>query len=137
VSDTATAYLPLPHLHWWLRVGRLGLAAVVVLSLVPSPEIAVSVEGLDKLEHGLVWLAATTWYAQLLASRRRLALYAIGFLALGCAIELAQGLTPWRSADWRDLVADAIGVGLGYALAFTPVRRVLSRVDRSRSGQVP
>ena len=36
--------------------------------------------------------------------------------AYGLAIEYAQSLTPYRSADWLDLVADAAGATAYYAL---------------------
>ena len=40
-----------------------------------------------------------------------------GLLAYGALIELLQGFTVHRHGDWRDLVADAIGVGIA-ALVF-------------------
>ncbi len=37
-----------------------------------------------------------------------------GLLAYGALIEVLQSFTPNRSADWRDLVADAVGLALGW-----------------------
>ena len=132
-------YRPLRHLSRWLWLGRLGIAVIVVGSLVPMPDVPSPIEHGDKLEHLLGYFGITAWYAQLVPDRRRLALYALGFLALGVAIELLQGLTSWRSADWNDLAADAVGVAAGWAVALTPLRRALSwyegRTTRAHTGR--
>lgn len=53
---------------------------------------------------------------------------ALGCLAYAAATEIAQGLLGWRTADFADLIADMVGVGLGLAAAriagLTSVRRV-------------
>ena len=123
-------YRPLRHLSRWLWLGRLGIAVIVVGSLIPMPDVPSPIEHGDKLEHLLGYFGITAWYAQLVPDRGRLALYALAFLALGMAIELLQGLTSWRSADWNDLVADAIGVAAGWLLALTPLRHVLARFEQ-------
>jgi VanZ family protein len=123
---------PLPHLALWRWLGRLALAATVVVCLVPMPKSPIPIEGGDKLEHALGWFAITIWYAQLAAVPRALLARACGFLALGAAIELAQSLTSWRSADPWDLVANAAGVAVGVAVGLTPAAGLLSRLDRLR-----
>src|SRR3546814_12746123 len=55
---------------------------------------------------------------------------ALGLLALGIAIELAQyAFTSSRSMDPRDVLADALGVAAGFAVALTPLRDLLLRLD--------
>lgn len=120
----------LPHLRLWQWLGRLWLAATVVVCLIPMPRPPIHVEDGDKYEHVLGWLLITLWYAQLTASWRALLARACGFLALGGFIELAQSLTTWRSADFADLIANAAGIGLGLVLASTPLSRLLERLDR-------
>src|SRR3546814_7856749 len=52
---------------------------------------------------------------QLYATRRALWCAALGLLALGIAIELAQfAFTSSRSMDPRDVLADALGVAAGF-----------------------
>ena len=123
---------PLPHLALWRWLGRLALAAIVVVCLVPMPPSPIPIEGSDKLEHALGWFLVTLWYAQLAAVPRALLARACGFLALGAAIELAQSLTWWRSADPWDLAANAAGVALGIVIGSTPARGILARLDRAR-----
>jgi VanZ family protein len=121
---------PLPHLRLWRWLGRLALITTVVVCLVPMPKSPIPVEGGDKLEHALGWLLITLWYAQLTADARALLARAAGFLALGAAIELAQSLTTWRSADPWDLLANAAGVATGVLLGLSPARGILARLDR-------
>jgi glycopeptide antibiotics resistance protein len=56
------------------------------------------------------------WFAQLYAKRL---FYALGFIAMGVALEFIQGMTPYRTFEYFDMVANAAGVLLGWALANT------------------
>ena len=92
-----------------------ALAAVLVLSLWPMPEPPPLHTGWDKTDHLAAFavlglLGLPSWPAH---RSRVLA----GLLAYGALIELLQGFTVHRHGDWRDLVADAIGVGIA-ALVF-------------------
>ena len=124
------SFRALRHLPLWLWLGRAAIAIVILLSLLPGPALRHVPPGTDKLEHALAYLALTLWYGQLCADRRALALRALGLLALGGAIELAQALTPYRTAEWGDLAADAVGVGLGFLLGLGRAGLLLARVDR-------
>lgn len=90
------------------------LAVVLVLALLP-PRIPMPSTGWDKVNHALAFLAlAVLGYR---AYPRRAALLLLGLLAYGGAIELLQGLTAYRSAEWLDVVADGLGALLGLAWA--------------------
>ena len=52
-----------------------------------------------------------------------------GLLAYGALIEVLQSFTPNRSADWRDLVADAVGLALGWGAG-----RLAQAMRRLRAG---
>jgi VanZ family protein len=122
----------LRHARTWRLLARLGLVATLLVSLAPLPDLGVRVEHGDKYEHLVWYFALTLWYAQLVAPRRALAWRALGLFALGAAIEALQGLTAWRSADWRDLVANAAGIAIGLALGLTPARDWLARLEARR-----
>jgi len=91
-----------------------ALAAVLAVALWPL-EVPVPLHtGWDKADHvaafaalGLLGMAA--W------PRERARVFAF-LLAYGAAIELLQGLSGYRQADWRDFVADGLGVGLAWAV---------------------
>ena len=54
--------------------------------------------------------------------RTRLA-YAAAFIAMGIAIEFIQRWTGYRSFEVYDMVADALGVVLGWAAALVVYRK--------------
>ena len=113
----------------WLGLWLLGIAALVVVCLLPGadlPKVNVS----DKLEHALAFLLLSAAAVQLFVRGKPLAIIALGLLALGAGIELAQALlTTSRMMEAADLLADAIGVAVGAASAWTPLKDVLLRID--------
>lgn len=125
-----TALKPLRHPRAWLALWWLAIAVTFVVCLVPGPDLPEVPPGGDKIEHFLAYFLLAAAAVQLYATRRALAFAGFGLLALGIAIELAQGaFTTTRAADAWDVVADAVGVAAGLAIAWTPLRDVLMRVD--------
>lgn len=129
----ASFFRPLPRLRTWRLLGALAIVLTIVLSLVPMPPSPVHVEGGDKIEHLLGYFGLAAWHVQLVANARALAWCALGLVLLGAGIEVAQGFTTWREADWSDLGANLAGVAAGSALYATPLRHVLARFDRPRT----
>jgi VanZ family protein len=104
--------------------GWLWAAAIVWLSLTPSPpDPGLDFEGADKLEHIAAYALLMVWFAWLYPSRRARLGYAALWFALGVGLEFAQGATGYRDFEVADMVADALGLSLGAALAV-----ILSRV---------
>ena len=124
------AWRALRWLSWWVALGRIGIVLTIALSLVPLPDTGLRIEQGDKYGHALVYFLLMAWYGQLCAPRRALDLRALAFVALGGAIELAQGLTDFRTCDWRDFLADALGVAAGYALSRTRASQTLSWLEQ-------
>ncbi len=107
---------PLRYRRVWLALGLLGILAVLVVCLVPTVP-GPTFSGADKLEHLLTWFVVTAWFAALLERRAYWAL-AIVLVALGVGIELAQHwMALGRAGDWRDVVANSLGVGAGLVAA--------------------
>lgn len=109
---------PLRRPRLWLGIWFAMLAAVIVLSLVPPPDMQVPLpDHADKAEHLLAYAALAFAGLQLFGSRAALAWMAVGLVALGVGLELAQGtLVPAvRRMDWLDAVANTVGVMLGVA----------------------
>lgn len=111
----------------WRRLLALLLLAVSVLALLPAPRAGPDL-GWDKVNH-LAAFAALSFSAMLgwrgprpLQIGVLLALFGYGGL-----IELLQMFVPNRSAEWSDLLADAIGIGLG-ALAAASLLRLRAAV---------
>ncbi len=110
---------------------RAGLVAQVALIAIGmqlgyrarTPVALLAVPGADKLLHAGLIGAAAFWTNLALDGRRwRLGRFDVPVaialpLALAAIEELAQGLTPWRSQDLTDLLADALGLAAFWLLS--------------------
>lgn len=100
----------------WFAFGWLLLAAIVWLSLTPSPPEP-GVEFGDKLGHLAAYAALMFCFARASASARARLGWAAACVALGVALEFAQGALGYRSREVADMIANAAGVALGWVLA--------------------
>lgn len=126
----ASALKPFRRPRLWLGLWWLAIAMVVVVCLVPAPDLPTVPDNADKLEHLLAFALLAAAAVQLYATRRALLVVGCGLVLFGIAIELAQGaFTSTRSMDGWDAVADALGVLLGLATMWTPWRDLLLRLD--------
>ena len=91
-------------------------AAIIWLSLTPSPP-HLDIEQGDKLGHLAAYGALMFWFCQLYPTRGARIGYALGFVAMGIAIEFVQRATGYRSFELWDMVADGTGVLIGWLLA--------------------
>ncbi|HEX2594852.1 MAG TPA: VanZ family protein [Luteimonas sp.] len=131
VAAPAPALKPLRHPRFWLGAWIGALLATIVVSLLPVFLLPVVPPGGDKFEHlgGYALLAAAA--VQLFAARHALWRSAIGLVALGIALEIAQGaFTATRQMDVFDALANTGGVVLGMATVLTPLRDLLLRLQR-------
>lgn len=98
----------------------LGWALAVFIvwgSLTPSPpSLDMGFAQADKLEHFLAYCSLMFWFAQLYARNPVRLAYAVGFVALGVALEFVQAHVG-RDFELADMAADAAGVALGWAAA--------------------
>jgi VanZ family protein len=117
----------------WFAAGLALVAAVIVLSLVPLPEPPV--EHGDKAEHLATYAFLMLWFAQLGAGGQRGVAAAGALIALGVGIEFLQDLTPYRKMDPVDMVANAVGVALGWLAAPPRTPNVLDRLVRRVAGR--
>ena len=98
----------------WRGLLVLGLLLTAWLAWSPSsgPQ---GPPHLDKLNHCLAF--AALGLATFRAFPRWCRAAALGLLGFGVLIELVQAGLPTRSAEWPDVLADALGIGLGWALS--------------------
>jgi VanZ family protein len=87
--------------------------AVLVLALMPVVPHMPST-GWDKSNHMLAFAVLTVLGYR--GYPGRMALLLLYLLAYGGLIEVLQSFTPGRSAEWVDLLADALGLLMGAGL---------------------
>jgi VanZ family protein len=116
----------------WRVFALLLVVAVSYLALTPAPPKDVDF-GWDKLNH-IVAFTALAFSACLSypASRRTRLLLLCGLLAYGGSIELLQTLVPNRSAEWGDLLADAVGIVFGAVVAALVLRAASAPLTQTR-----
>jgi VanZ family protein len=128
----------LPELRYrrfWFGAGIAIATVIAVVCLMPGsklPDVDIS----DKVEHFAAFAMLAFWFGSILV-RRDLPWLALALVVFGGLIEVAQGVMHLgRTADVRDLVADAIGVATGLALALTPLGR-WARWFENLAGRTP
>lgn len=103
----------------WRRAFAACLLVVLVMALLP-PRIPVPETGWDKVNHVMAFAVLGALGCRSYAGRAALVLS--GLLVYGGAIELLQGLTGYRTADWLDLAADGAGASFGWLLTYARTR---------------
>ena len=87
----------------------------IVLTLMPSNELPSSIKIWDKAEHAIVFFIMM--FSGGIAYSRYKYLLAIALVAYGASIEVMQEyFTTSRNGDKFDIVADAVGVLIGFIL---------------------
>jgi VanZ family protein len=90
------------------------LCAVAVLYLALTPAPPISLSDWDKVNHAFAFsvlgvLGWTAWPDHPRPVGACLFVY-------GCVIEVLQSFTPTRQGDWRDVVADVVGLLIAAAV---------------------
>jgi VanZ family protein len=114
----------------WLLLWIVALKLTLIVCLVPLPQVAEVPAGWDKLEHALGHAALAAYAMMLFAPGPARMVALAGLVAFGIGIEGLQALLPWRSADPLDVLANALGTGLGALVALTPAAAMLQAIDR-------
>jgi VanZ family protein len=123
--------MPPSPLRWralWVAMGWAIAAGIVWLSLTPSPPKLDFAMG-DKVGHFVGYGTLMLWFCQLYGSRRARLAFALGFVAMGIALEFIQRATGYRSFELLDMLANAIGVLLGWSAARFLGSGLLARVE--------
>lgn len=117
-----------------------GIGWLVVAALLLMPVSAPPAAGSDLLAHVVLFAAMAFAAVTFCHHAGRLLLLTLLTAIAGAALELAQGLVPYRDFDLLDVLADVIGCGFGYAaalivlyLAIRPSAPPLERTGPSRA----
>ena len=114
----------------WAGLWMLAIAVVVIGSLLPGkdlPPLPVS----DKLEHFAAYAALSAGAVQLFVRRLSWGFVCVLLVLMGIGLEVLQAqMGLGRMLDRNDALANTIGVLIGLATAFTPLRDALLWLDR-------
>ena len=114
----------------WAGLWMLAIALVVVGSLLPGKDLP-QVHVNDKVEHFLAYALLSAGAVQLFARRLSWGFVCVVLVLMGIGIEYMQAqMGLGRMLDRNDALANAVGVLIGLATAFTPLRDALLRLDR-------
>jgi VanZ family protein len=113
----------------WAALGWLFVISVATGSLLPAPVVDDLMDDNDKLMHASAYLMLMVWFGGLYPRRKHLRI-AVALLGLGIALDLLQGLTSTRSLDVYDMVANSLGLGVGFALSTLLLEGWCQRLER-------
>lgn len=110
----------------------LGVAAALLLPVnVPAPE------GSDLVAHFLLFGAMAFGAVGFSRQPGQLACLALATIAIGTALEFAQGLVPYRTFAPSDAVANGVGALAGYAAALCVLFYVIRPAAPRYGGAAP
>lgn len=118
------------RLHYttlWRALGLTWLFVISVLS-VSAVDQPLDFDNADKWLHWVTWMLMMVWFGSAWVSAPKRCF--IFLLVMGAALELLQGLLPWRFMDLYDLLANLAGLITGLLLLGTPAGKLLPYFDR-------
>jgi len=122
-----------PDLKWrflWLAIGYALVMLVVFLSLTSDPvELELAFQNQDKFFHALAYFGLMAWFAQIYHDKFQRNMIALVFIFMGVTLEYIQGFDPNRYFEYADMVANSVGVALGFVVALTGAKNILVRVE--------
>jgi hypothetical protein len=120
---------PFQHPVVWMALGWSLVGVIVYLSLAHT-SIGIPGQNGDKYGHVIAYGAVTFWFLQIYECRPSRLTIAAGLIALGVGLEFAQAWTGYRTFDYADMVADCIGVALGWLASPPRTPHLLERVEK-------
>ncbi len=83
----------------------------------------------DKLLHFLAYLTLSGWFGAVYQKPRHTRILLASVL-IGLTLEVLQLFTGHRSLEWLDMLANALGAGVGIALARTRLGEGLIHLEK-------
>ncbi len=106
----------------WTLLGLLLVGTVVYVSLAPfSPSRCLAFPESDKAVHFAAYAAMMFWFAQVFPLKPISFLIASGLILLGILLEILQGRSGYRTFEYADMAANALGVRLGLLMSRTKI----------------
>ncbi len=111
--------IALRYARLWQLTSIFLLALVLTAALLPNlpfDEWTSRFRNVDKVKHVVAFVLLSVWFSGQY-TRSSYWRIALGLIAFGGFIELAQGTVSYRSSEWLDLTGDVIGIAVGLGIA--------------------
>jgi len=115
----------------WLSVGVGLFATITYLSLTSRPLDIVSFAMSDKVGHVIAYFSLMTWFGQIYVTKTQHFILAIGFSVMGAGLEGLQYIGGHRMFEYNDMMANMLGVGIGWWFTRYAISGVLLKMDMS------
>ena len=123
---------PLRLLSLYRFLGSAFVALIAWGSLTPAPPQGPDIPMVDKWMHLAGYGLLMAWWGQLAVDRNLRAYLALGFMALGGALELGQGfMALGRTPELADFTTNALGVWLGHWVTRGKGGEILARFEEA------
>lgn len=111
----------------WKVLAFKGLILILIASLWPQHGEQFSFKHIDKVLHFSVYTIASFYIHQVFQNQffKKITIYLFLYSVI---IEIFQSLTVTRSAEWADLMANLLGILLGFYLS--KKINLLERIDK-------
>ena len=121
---------PLKYRKLWLIIGFGLILLVIYLSLRHNPPQLPVFPFSDKLQHFTAYGALMFWYGQLYWGLKQRARFAASFVGMGILMEILQGMQGFRVFEYADMLANTLGVLIGWGLGQTALKKSLLRLEQ-------
>ena len=101
----------------YIRLGQFALALAIFAFAALMPGKYVPTVTTDKTMHFIGNMLLMLSACVALMGRMKLGLLVLMLIPYSLVIEASQWFSPDRQVDWRDVVANMLGLGVGYVLS--------------------
>lgn len=123
--------MSLRYAWFWKSLAWGMLLTVAILTLMPTPpQVNLPLLSWDKAQHSIAY-AALMWAFLQAWEGGHVQRWAILLLVVGVGLEILQGLIGVRFMEYSDMLANSLGVLLGYAAWRTPLGRGFRCIETS------
>jgi len=117
--------IKLKYKPMWLAIGFAMVLFVIYSSLVAHPPGMDSFKLPDKAMHLIGYFGLMGWFLQIYQNKKMQIILAVVFISMGVILEFLQDLGGVRFFEVNDMLANASGVLLAWALVKTPFPKLL------------
>lgn len=109
----------------WIKTSLILVIIGITFLSLKTPAGGIEIKINDKFGHLLAYCVLVV-NAGLLVSKSKWFFVAILAFAFSALLEYLQGFVPGRSVDWKDVIANACGVIIGWVVLLLFKEKILS-----------